>query len=61
MHTSTTHVMKAQGRKRKGFKSHGIRESMTTRIRGILKAYPDSTQIARELLQNSDDARATVQ
>ncbi|KAF9122504.1 hypothetical protein BGW39_009706 [Mortierella sp. 14UC] len=50
-----------QGSSRKGFKSHGIREPLTTRISGILRAYPDSTQIARELLQNSDDARSTVQ
>ncbi|KAG0274568.1 hypothetical protein BGZ95_009655, partial [Linnemannia exigua] len=53
--------MTAQEPKRRGFKSHGIREPLTTRIAGILRAYPDSTQIARELLQNSDDARATVQ
>ena len=46
---------------RKGFMSHGIREPLTTRIAGILRAYPDSTQIARELLQNSDDAGSTVQ
>ncbi|KAG0283790.1 hypothetical protein BGZ96_011831 [Linnemannia gamsii] len=46
---------------RKGFKSHGIREPLTTRIAGILRAYPDSTQIARELLQNSDDAGSTIQ
>ncbi|KAG0069395.1 hypothetical protein BGZ89_002962 [Linnemannia elongata] len=46
---------------RKGFISHGIREPLTTRIAGILRAYPDSTQIARELLQNSDDAGSTVQ
>ncbi|KAF8925519.1 hypothetical protein BGZ47_003207, partial [Haplosporangium gracile] len=45
----------------KGFRSHGIREPLTTRIAGILRAYPDSTQIARELLQNSDDAGSTVQ
>ncbi|KAG0369122.1 hypothetical protein BGX24_002544 [Mortierella sp. AD032] len=51
----------AQEPKRRGFQSHGIREPLTTRIAGILRAYPDSTQIARELLQNSDDARATVQ
>ena len=44
-----------------GFRSHGIREPLTTRISGILRAYPDSTQIARELLQNSDDAGSTVQ
>ncbi|KAG0367965.1 hypothetical protein BGX24_003020, partial [Mortierella sp. AD032] len=43
------------------FRSHGIREPLTTRINGILRAYPDSTQIARELLQNSDDAQSTVQ
>ncbi|KAF9082980.1 hypothetical protein BGX23_011899 [Mortierella sp. AD031] len=46
---------------RKGFRSHGIHEPLTTRIAGILRAYPDSTQIARELLQNSDDAGSTVQ
>ncbi|KAF9900752.1 hypothetical protein EC991_006925 [Linnemannia zychae] len=44
-----------------GFSSHGIREPLTTRIAGILRAYPDSTQIARELLQNSDDARSSEQ
>ncbi|KAG0204589.1 hypothetical protein BGX28_003528 [Mortierella sp. GBA30] len=45
----------------KGFNSHGIREPLTNRIAGILDEYPDGTQIARELLQNSDDARSTVQ
>ncbi|KAG0227608.1 hypothetical protein BGX31_006892, partial [Mortierella sp. GBA43] len=45
----------------KGFKSHGIREPLTNRIAGILDEYPDGTQIARELLQNSDDAKSTVQ
>ncbi|KAI7827401.1 hypothetical protein BC939DRAFT_381456, partial [Gamsiella multidivaricata] len=30
-------------------------------IKGILDEYPDGTQIARELLQNSDDARSKVQ
>ncbi|KAF9099496.1 hypothetical protein BGX27_000604 [Mortierella sp. AM989] len=44
-----------------GFRSHGIREPLTNRIAGILDEYPDGTQIARELLQNSDDARSTVQ
>ncbi|KAF9281483.1 hypothetical protein BGZ68_006618 [Mortierella alpina] len=47
--------------KLKGFGSHGIREPLTNRIAGILDEYPDGTQIARELLQNSDDARSTVQ
>ncbi|KAG0259647.1 hypothetical protein BG011_002498 [Mortierella polycephala] len=46
---------------RAGFKSHGIREPLTNRIAGILDEYPDGTQIARELLQNSDDARSKVQ
>ncbi|KAF8929287.1 hypothetical protein BGZ47_001117, partial [Haplosporangium gracile] len=44
-----------------GFSSRRIGEPLTTRIAGILRAYPDSTQIARELLQNSDDAGATEQ
>ncbi|KAF9436498.1 hypothetical protein BGZ76_003753 [Entomortierella beljakovae] len=43
------------------FKSHGIREPLTNRIAGILDEYPDGTQIARELLQNSDDARSKLQ
>ncbi|KAF9145199.1 hypothetical protein BG015_011964 [Linnemannia schmuckeri] len=47
--------------KRTGFTSQGIREPLTNRISGILDEYPDGTQIARELLQNSDDARSTVQ
>ncbi|KAF9571204.1 hypothetical protein EC968_000852 [Mortierella alpina] len=47
--------------KLKNFGSHGIREPLTNRIAGILDEYPDGTQIARELLQNSDDARSTVQ
>lgn len=45
----------------KNFRSHGIREPLTNRIAGILDEYPDGTQIARELLQNSDDARSKVQ
>ncbi|KAF9209298.1 hypothetical protein BGZ59_010179 [Podila verticillata] len=36
-------------------------EPLTRRIANILQGYPDSTQIARELLQNSDDACSTVQ
>ncbi|KAF9119754.1 hypothetical protein BGW39_011952 [Mortierella sp. 14UC] len=47
--------------KHAGFESLGIREPLTNRISGILDEYPDGTQIARELLQNSDDARSTVQ
>lgn len=46
---------------RSAFMSYGIGEPLTNRIKGILDEYPDGTQIARELLQNSDDARSTVQ
>ncbi|KAG0293199.1 hypothetical protein BGZ96_003187 [Linnemannia gamsii] len=53
--------MVQENKKRKGFRSRRVREPLTTRIAGILRAYPDSTQIARELLQNSDDAGATEQ
>lgn len=38
-----------------------IQEPLTNRIRVILDEYPDGTQIARELLQNSDDARSKEQ
>ncbi|KAF9905487.1 hypothetical protein EC991_001596 [Linnemannia zychae] len=47
--------------KHTGIESFGISEPLTNRIKGILDEYPDGTQIARELLQNSDDARSTVQ
>ncbi|KAK3820137.1 MAG: hypothetical protein J3Q66DRAFT_167318 [Benniella sp.] len=43
------------------FKNRGVREPLTNRIAGILDEYPDGTQIARELLQNSDDARSKLQ
>ncbi|KAF8932212.1 hypothetical protein BGZ47_011508 [Haplosporangium gracile] len=38
-----------------------IQEPLQNRIRAILDEYPDGTQIARELLQNSDDAGSRVQ
>jgi sacsin len=38
-----------------------VREPITNRIATILDEHPDDSQIARELLQNSDDAGATVQ
>ncbi|KAG0208799.1 hypothetical protein BGX28_000342 [Mortierella sp. GBA30] len=47
--------------KRNTFEALDIGEPLTSRIAGILKDYPDSTQIARELLQNSDDAGSTIQ
>jgi len=43
------------------FKNKGVREPLTNRIAGILDEYPDGTQIARELLQNSDDAKSKLQ
>ncbi|CAG8502476.1 16930_t:CDS:2, partial [Cetraspora pellucida] len=36
-------------------------ERYTTRIKNILTEYPDGSQILREILQNSDDAKSTVQ
>ncbi|KAG0047760.1 hypothetical protein BGZ83_007240 [Gryganskiella cystojenkinii] len=44
-----------------GFYSFEVFEPITTRIAGILDEYPDGTQLARELLQNSEDARSTRQ
>ncbi|KAG0334384.1 hypothetical protein BG000_008387, partial [Podila horticola] len=43
------------------FRSFEVVEPLTRRVAGILQDYPDGTQIARELLQNSEDARSTVQ
>ena len=37
------------------------REPYTHRIRKILEEYPDGSQVLREILQNSDDARSTEQ
>nr|CAG8482990.1 4272_t:CDS:2 [Entrophospora candida] len=46
-------------------KSIGItfkpREPYTNRIKRILEDYPDGSQILREILQNSDDAKSTEQ
>ncbi|CAB4479093.1 unnamed protein product [Rhizophagus irregularis] len=36
-------------------------EPITRRLHGILKDYPDGSQILREILQNSDDAKSTEQ
>jgi len=36
-------------------------EPFTTRLRNILSEYPDGLQIFREIIQNSDDAKATKQ
>ncbi|KAF8921628.1 hypothetical protein BGZ52_011589, partial [Haplosporangium bisporale] len=43
------------------FDSFEVVEPLTRRVAGILQDYPDGTQIARELLQNSEDACSTVQ
>ncbi|CAG8611376.1 18183_t:CDS:2, partial [Racocetra fulgida] len=36
-------------------------EKYTTRIKNILTEYPYGSQILREILQNSDDAKSSVQ
>src|SRR5438128_5189479 len=36
-------------------------EPYTNRIKRILEEYPDGSQIIREILQNSDDAKSTEQ
>ncbi|GJJ74593.1 sacsin [Entomortierella parvispora] len=43
------------------FTSFEVFEPLTRRVAGILQEYPDGTQIARELLQNSEDACSRVQ
>ncbi|XP_077982053.1 sacsin-like [Glandiceps talaboti] len=44
----------------KGFThSFGQKEELTNRLKDILKAYPDQTDVLKELLQNADDAKAT--
>ena len=37
------------------------REPYTHRLRKILEEYPDGSQLLREILQNSDDAKSTEQ
>jgi hypothetical protein len=37
------------------------REPYTNRLRKILEEYPDGSQVLREILQNSDDAKSTEQ
>src|SRR5436305_15260847 len=37
------------------------REPYTLRLRRILEEYPDGSQVLREILQNSDDAKSTEQ
>ncbi|KAF0529726.1 Sacsin [Gigaspora margarita] len=43
------------------FESFHPDESYTTRIKNILTEYPDGSQILKEILQNSDDAKSTTQ
>src|ERR1044072_8877030 len=47
-------------RKLKG-KSFKPNEPYTHRLRKILEEYPDGSQVLREILQNSDDAKSTEQ
>src|SRR3954463_15646070 len=37
------------------------REPYTQRLRKILEEYPDGSQVLREIIQNSDDAKSTEQ
>ena len=37
------------------------KEPYTHRLRKILEEYPDGSQVLREILQNSDDAKSTEQ
>jgi hypothetical protein len=37
------------------------KEPYTSRLRKILEEYPDGSQIIREILQNSDDAKSSEQ
>src|SRR3954466_440167 len=37
------------------------REPYTRRLYNILEEYPDGSQVLREILQNSDDAKSTEQ
>ncbi|KAG8429616.1 hypothetical protein GDO86_019688 [Hymenochirus boettgeri] len=43
-----------------GFEQSGQREPLTVRIKNILEEYPSVSDIFKELLQNADDASATV-
>ncbi|KAK1169336.1 hypothetical protein AOXY_G8102 [Acipenser oxyrinchus oxyrinchus] len=43
-----------------GFEQSGQREPLTVRIKNILEEYPSVSDIFKELLQNADDATATV-
>jgi len=45
----------------RGGKSFRVKVSLTGSIAQVLNDYPDGAQIARELLQNSEDAGSTKQ
>jgi hypothetical protein len=53
-----THTNKPRRVKGREFKP---REPYTHRLRKILEEYPDGSQILREILQNSDDAKSSEQ
>ncbi|GJJ71849.1 sacsin [Entomortierella parvispora] len=48
-------------RRGRGGKSFRVKVSLTGSIKQVLDDYPDGAQIARELLQNSEDAGSTIQ
>ena len=53
-------MSKKTPKKAKG-KEFKPREPYTHRLRKILEEYPDGSQVLREILQNSDDAKSTEQ
>src|SRR6266516_4597031 len=55
---SNTTPKKVKKVKGKDFKP---REPHTHRLRKILEEYPDGSQVLREIIQNSDDAKSTEQ
>ncbi len=48
------------GLQAKSFESFGQAESLTNRLKTILDLYPDGSPILNELIQNADDAGATI-
>ncbi|CAB5345824.1 unnamed protein product [Rhizophagus irregularis] len=54
-------INNSRARKRAKRREFKPREPYTHRLRKILEEYPDGSQVLREILQNSDDAKSTEQ
>ncbi|PKK62953.1 hypothetical protein RhiirC2_789602, partial [Rhizophagus irregularis] len=50
-------INNSRARKRAKRREFKPREPYTHRLRKILEEYPDGSQVLREILQNSDDAK----